>query len=400
MNGIVGDANQGSGAAPALECRELAVGRGATPVVEGIDLEVAPGSSLALLGASGSGKTTLLDTIAGFIPPLRGQILLAGRNASDPRHRDPPERRSVGVVFQHYALWPHMSVLDIVGYPARRTGSGRAEARAAAAALLEQLGISALAQRRPAGLSGGEQQRVALARALARRPALFLFDEPTAHLDAHLRAVVLDEVARRRAESGAAAVLATHDAAEALALADTVAVVDRGRLIQAGSPQEVYECPADLAVARLTGTACVLAAEARPRDAATAEITIGGATAAVACAARRCGPRLLVRPDWAALDGPFEAIASRVRFRGPHTDYTLDTAAGRLELRAAGPPRHAAGEHVTWSLARVWPLPDVPEASDAPNAPDAPDAAVDATAPDSPPDANRFPSPAPADIVH
>jgi len=388
MNGI-DDVNQGSGAAPvpALECRELAAGRGSAPVVEGVDLEVAPGESLALLGASGSGKTTLLDTIAGFIPPLDGQILLGGRTASDPRHRDPPERRSVGVVFQHYALWPHMSVLDIVAYPARRAGSGRGDARAAAAALLEQLGIGGLAQRHPAELSGGEQQRVALARALARRPALFLFDEPTAHLDAHLRGIVLDEVARRRAESGAAAVLATHDAAEALAVADTVAVVDRGRLIQTGSPQEVYQCPADLAVARLTGPACVLTAEARSRDDATAEITIGGATAAVACGACRCGPRLLVRPDWAALEGPFEAIAARVRFRGPHTDYALDTAAGRLELRAAGPPRHAVGERVTWSLARVWPLPDAPNPAVSP-------------ARDRPPDANVFPSQAPADIVH
>ena len=381
-------ANRGSGAAaPVLECRGLAVGRGTRPIVEGIDLALAPGASLALLGASGSGKTTLLDTVAGFLAPQRGQILLAGRPASDPRHCEPPERRSVGVVFQHYALWPHMSVLDIVAYPARRAGSGRAAARASAAALLEQLGISALAQRRPAELSGGEQQRVALARALARRPALFLFDEPTAHLDAHLRGIVLDEVARRRAESGAAAVLATHDAAEALAVADSVAVLDRGRLVQTGSPLEIYQYPVDLAVARLTGPACVLTAQARPLDAATVEITLGGATAAVACAAGRGGRRLLVRPDWAALDGPFEATAARVRFRGPHTDYTLDTAAGDLELRAAGPPRHAVGERVTWSLAQVWPLPDTLDTAGR-------------CAPDRPPDAEVVPSQAPADIVH
>jgi ABC-type Fe3+/spermidine/putrescine transport system ATPase subunit len=373
--------------APALECRELAVGRGAAPVVGGIELAVAPGESLALLGASGSGKTTLLDTVAGFIPPLRGRILLGGRPTSDPRHCEPPERRSVGVVFQHYALWPHMSVLDIVAYPARRAGSGRADARTAAAALLEKLGISALAQRRPAELSGGEQQRVALARALARRPALFLFDEPTAHLDAHLRALVLDEVARHRAESGAAALLATHDAAEALAVADTVAVLDSGRLIQTGPPREVYERPADLAVARLTGPACVVTARARPLDAATAEITIGAVTAAVACAAPPGGTSLLVRPDWAELGGPFEATAARVRFRGPHTDYTLDTAAGRVDLRAAGPPRHAAGARLTWSLTRVWPLPGAADPGADPAGGRSPGAAV-------------FSAQAAADIVH
>jgi ABC-type sugar transport system ATPase subunit len=373
---------------PALECRALAVGRGATPVADGIDLRLADGELLAVLGASGTGKTTLLDTIAGFIAPLQGEIHLGGRPASDPRHCEPPERRSVGVVFQQYALWPHMSVLDIVGYPLRRAGRGRSTARAEAAALLERLDIATLADRHPAELSGGEQQRVALARALARHPALFLFDEPTAHLDAPLRSVVLDEIARHRTESGAAAVYATHDAAEALAIADTVAVLDHGRLVQSGPPIEVYQHPISLSVARLAGPACVLTAAVRPLTDATAKVTIGSITDTVACTAAGLNSRqttsLLVRPDWAVLDGPFDAVAVRIRFRGPHTDYTLETPAGLLDLRVAGPPQHAVGDRVTWGLSRVWPLPD--------------DAAVALDGP--PPDVAVFPQEAAEDIVH
>jgi ABC-type Fe3+/spermidine/putrescine transport system ATPase subunit len=344
--------------AAALDCRDLAVGRGERPVLDGLGLALPCGGLLALLGASGSGKTTLLDTIAGFVPPLRGEIRLNGALVSGPTRHEPPERRSVGVVFQHYALWPQLTVLDIVAYPLRRCGTRRSTARADAAALLDRLGIAVLAARRPAELSGGEQQRVALARALARYPDLFLFDEPTAHLDAHLRALVLDEVARRRAESGAAAVYATHDAAEALAIADTVAVLDGGGLAQSGTAREVYERPADLSVARLTGPACVL--EVPPTSAAdgsTAQVTIGSVSVSISCPPAVPSGLLLIRPDWAVLGGPLPGVAARVRFRGPHTDYSLQTPAGRIDLRAPGAPRHAEGDRVNWSLTRAWPLP-------------------------------------------
>ena len=138
------------------------------------------------------------------------------------------------MVFQDHALWPHLSVLDTVAYPLRRAGAPKSAARRAARDILEQMGLGPLADRRPGQLSGGEQQRVGLARALASGPGIYLFDEPTAHLDASLRAQILEEVARRRAADGAAAIYATHDAAEALAIADRVAVLHSGRMAQAG----------------------------------------------------------------------------------------------------------------------------------------------------------------------
>jgi ABC-type Fe3+/spermidine/putrescine transport system ATPase subunit len=317
---------------PAVECAGLALGYGSTRVLTGLDLSVAPGEVLALLGPSGSGKSTLLHAIAGFVVPVEGEIRLGGRTVSTPRLCIPPERRRIGLVFQDYALWPHLSTVDTVAYPYRRRGASRAVARERARALLDGMSLGALAGRRPGQLSGGEQQRVGLARALAAEPALYLFDEPTAHLDAPLRAQVLAEVAQRRAASGAAAVYATHDSAEALAIADRVAVLYAGRAAQVGTPAEVYERPASLDVARLTGPVSVLAA--------------GSGTA-------------LVRPDWAALGGERTATVESVRFTGPHTDYALATPDGTVVVREPGPPRHAPGAEVGWTLHRSWPVPPI-----------------------------------------
>ncbi|MGD0603356.1 MAG: ABC transporter ATP-binding protein, partial [Streptosporangiaceae bacterium] len=230
----------------------------ARPVLAGLDLTVAPGETIALLGSSGSGKTTLLNAIAGFVAPLTGEIWLAGQVASAPGRCVPPERRRIGMVFQDHALWPHLSVLDTVAYPLRRAGASKAAARQGAQAILAQLNLGPLADRRPGQLSGGEQQRVGLARALACQPAVYLFDEPTAHLDAGLRGQILREVARRRASAGAAAIYATHDATEALAIADRVAVLHSGRLAQLAAPAAIYAEPDDLTVARLTGPVSVL----------------------------------------------------------------------------------------------------------------------------------------------
>jgi ABC-type Fe3+/spermidine/putrescine transport system ATPase subunit len=316
---------------PAVEVTDLEVAYGATPALRGISLSVAPGEVLALLGPSGSGKSTLLHAVAGFLEPSAGSVRLGGTTVAGRGRPLPPERRDVAVVFQNYALWPHLSALETVAYPIRRRGEGRTRARSGALAILERLRIAHLADRRPAELSGGEQQRVGLARALARRPSVYLFDEPTAHLDTHVRGVFLEELVTRQRDSGAAAVYATHDAEEALGLADRVALLQEGRLLQIGTPQQVYEEPVDLFTARLTGPASVV------------EAPDGG------------GP-LVVRPGWARLGGPLEGRVRAVWFRGPHSDHLVTGPLGELLIREAGPPRHPAGARVGWTLLHGWPL--------------------------------------------
>jgi iron(III) transport system ATP-binding protein len=307
------------------------VAYGTTNVLHAVNLSVGKGEVLALLGPSGSGKSTLLNTIAGFVPVRIGEITLGTRLVAAPNRADPPERRDIAVVFQDYGLWPHMTAVDTVAYPLRRRGLSRATARVQATDILDRLGVGELADRKPAQLSGGEQQRVGLGRALARKAVLYLFDEPTAHLDAHLRDVFLGEIAARRRETGAAAIYATHDAAEALGLADRIALLVEGRVIQVGTPQQLYAEPVSAAAARLTGPASILS-----------------------------GPSgwLLVRPDWVRFDGDRAGVVVDVWFRGSHTDYALRTAEGDLLLRSLAAPTHVRGEEITWSLDHAWLLPD------------------------------------------
>ena len=330
-------------AAPALRLSGLSVAYGEVNVLAALDLELGAGEVMALLGSSGSGKTTLLHTVAGFIEPGSGVVTIGDRVVTGPGHWVAPEDRRVGLVFQGSALWPHLSVLDTVAYPLRRRGTSKAHARKEAGALLERLGLSPLANRLPAQLSGGEQQRVGLARALARDPALFLFDEPTAHLDTHLRSVVLEEIARRREALGAAALYATHNAAEALAIADRIAVLRRGRLVQVGTPQELYGRPVDVETARLTGPASFLDASALPGP------VVGAARGQV-----------LIRPDWVRLEGDLEGVVETVRYRGPHTDHVISVPGGRLLATSPGPPRLRAGESVGVTLTQAWPIPVAP----------------------------------------
>jgi len=345
-------------AAPALECRGLYVGYADAPVVADLDLIVAAGEVVALLGPSGSGKTTLLSAIAGFIRPQRGEIRIGGEVVSDTRRQLPPESRGVGVVFQGAALWPHMSALDTVAYPFRRRGLGTAEARRLAADVLERLGIGELAARRPAELSGGEQQRVGLGRALAREARLYLFDEPTAHLDAPLRARLQEEIGAQRRRAGAAALYATHDTSEALAIADRVAVLRAGRLVQIGSPTEVYDRPVDLWSARLTGPASALAVGVLGWDGDRVRLDIAGQAVTVAGAgdhSQSIGPATaLIRPDWVRIGGPSSGRVTDVAYRGTHTDLSVASDAGTVGIRTPGAPTVDRGAAITWGLDRVW----------------------------------------------
>jgi iron(III) transport system ATP-binding protein len=227
---------------------------GAVRAVDGIDLVVGEGEILALLGPSGCGKTTTLRLIAGFDRPDAGRIVITGEPVAGEGRFVPAERRRIGVVFQDYALFPHLTVAQNVGYGVR----DRQERPARVRELLELVGLADNAGRMPHELSGGQQQRVALARALAPRPALVLLDEPFSNLDAALRVHVRAEVRSILLAANATAVFVTHDQEEALSLADRVAVMNRGRVLQTDSPSDLYANPADRFVATFVGDADLL----------------------------------------------------------------------------------------------------------------------------------------------
>jgi iron(III) transport system ATP-binding protein len=238
----------------AIACRALVKAFGPVRAVDGVDLDVPEGSICALLGPSGCGKTTALRLIAGFERPDGGEIRAGDRLLAGPGVFLPPERRRIGMVFQDYALFPHLTVTGNVAY-----GLGRRERRGSRVAeLLALVGLEGHADRRPNELSGGQQQRVALARALAAAPGLVLLDEPFSNLDASLRIQVRQEVRSILLAAGVTALFVTHDQEEALSLADTVAVMRDGRIEQAGTPEEVYGRPANRWVAGFLGDADVL----------------------------------------------------------------------------------------------------------------------------------------------
>ncbi len=238
----------------AVECVEVWKSFGGVHALHGTTLTLATGTLTAVLGPSGCGKTTLLRSIAGFDRIDAGRIRVSGQEVAGPRLHVPPERRRVTIVPQEQALFPHLTVAGNVGYGVRRGP----ERDAAVEAMLELAGLSGLGSRMPHELSGGQQQRVALARALAPKPKVVLLDEPFGSLDAALRDEIRSEVAGVLRASGATSLLVTHDQEEALSMADTVAVMRSGVIVQHGPPQDVYRRPADLWVANFVGRANIL----------------------------------------------------------------------------------------------------------------------------------------------
>src|SRR4051812_39364843 len=234
---------------PAIEVQNLHVGYGATPVLHGIDLAVAPGEFVAILGSSGCGKTTLLRTIAGFQKSSAGAIRLSGRDVANL----PPEKRGIAMVFQSYALWPHMTVLGNVGYGLRLRGVPKAEIRSRVAALLQMLNLSGLEDRKVTNLSGGQRQRVALGRSLAIEPEILLLDEPLSNLDAKVRIQLRSEVKALQNRLRFTAIHVTHDREEAMTMADRIVVMDAGKIAQIGSPKEVFDHPNSPFVASFMG---------------------------------------------------------------------------------------------------------------------------------------------------
>ncbi len=305
---------------------------GTSAGVSGLSLDIQPGEFVVCVGPSGCGKTTLLRLIAGFLVPDAGVIRLGGEDVS----ALPTRERECGVVFQSYALFPHMRVWENVAYALRVRGVASDERRRRAAAMLELVGLTGLHDRLPAQLSGGQQQRVALARALVFGPRALLLDEPLSALDAATRVAMRDEIRRIQREQGIATLLITHDQDEALSLADRIVVLRDGRIVQTGTPTDIYDRPADAFVAGFVGRANLL--QARVVDGAAVDTPIGRLATVPHGRAAGAAVQLLVRPERievassAGAENAFAVEVMRDRFFGAAREVEVRVGGGRLEV--------------------------------------------------------------------
>jgi putrescine transport system ATP-binding protein len=339
---------------------------GEVRAVDDVSLEVPTGEIFCLLGASGSGKTTLLRLLAGFETPSQGEIFIAGRRMNDV----PPYRRPVNLMFQQYALFPHLTVAENVAYGLHREGLPRSEVRARVGEMLARVALAGLEGRLPQQLSGGQQQRVALARALVKRPRLLLLDEPLGALDRRLREQTQFELVNLQEGLGVTFLVVTHDQDEAMRLGSRIGVMDRGRIVQVGTPRQVYEYPESRFVADFVGSVNLIEVAAFAADATgwsceapalacrlrlPADAMPRGRTP-VAVALRpekvRLGPagaRPLAGPAENAVAGTVEEIA----YLGDATNYLIRTSTG-LPLRATClNTAHVAAEALAWGDV-VW----------------------------------------------
>ena len=319
---------------------------GHAPAVDDITLTVRPGEFLTLLGPSGGGKTTMLRLLAGFETPTRGRIQIGQSIVADDSHFIPPERRKVGMVFQDFALFPHVDVAGNIGFGLR---GPRRERDKRVNELLEMVGLLALASRMPHELSGGQQQRVALARALAPDPDILLLDEPFSNLDTGLRAQVRTHVRDILHEHETTAIFVTHDREEALSLSDEIAVIHRGRLLQVATPHVIYNRPITMQVAQFIGEANFLPARAHGM---TAESLLGE----VKLFTPRQGPvQLMIRPEALAVGFDDAGAKAEVRWRefyGHYQRLGLALADGTRLIARSGVDRYfGRGNQVSVSMA-------------------------------------------------
>nr|WP_199286415.1 ABC transporter ATP-binding protein [Pseudogemmobacter humi] len=323
-----------------------AFGQGETALkaLDNVSCEIRTGEFFTLLGPSGCGKTTLLRLIAGFEMPTAGQILIDGQDVTG----QPPNRRAVNTVFQSYALFPHLSVAENVGFGLKMQGRPRAEIAATVREMLALVKLEALAGRRTGQLSGGQQQRVALARALAPRPKVLLLDEPLSALDLKLRKEMQVELKRLQTETGITFVFVTHDQEEALTMSDRIAVMSAGKIQQIGVPREIYTAPVNRFVADFIGETNFIPATAVPGGAKLADGTV--------LPAEGEGSLLIIRPEQlrllpAAADGALPATVESVVYFGTDTHVHLALEDGtkltaRVPSPADGHSGHAPGQRI------------------------------------------------------
>ena len=329
-----------------LEIKGVSVAYGDTTIVHGVDLHLEGGDIGCLLGPSGCGKTTLLRAVAGFEPVATGEIWLQGRLVARPGFGLPPEERRAGMVFQDFALFPHLSVARNIAFGLRH--QCRQERQTRVAELLDLIGLPGSGAKYPHQLSGGQQQRIALARAMAPRPDILLLDEPFSSMDVELREQLAREVRELLKRDGVTAILVTHDQFEAFAMADQIAVLFGGRLHQVASGFELYHEPADRFVADFIGQGVMLPARVRDERQVETELGLlaGGRPHGLAVGEEA---EVLLRPDDILHDddSPLRAEVVNRAFRGAEYLYTLRLASGQdLLCLVQSHHNHAIGEHI------------------------------------------------------
>jgi iron(III) transport system ATP-binding protein len=332
---------------------------GAATAVDGIHLDVPDGALVTLLGPSGCGKTTLLRLVAGFVDPDAGEIRLGGRLLSARDRVVPPEHRNMAMIFQSYALWPHMTVAENVSYGLKLRRLPPAEVAARVRRMLDLVRLAPLAERYPAELSGGQQQRVALARALVVEPETLLLDEPLSNLDASLREEMRFEIRRLHDAFRTTSLYVTHDQAEAMTTADLIVVMNHGRIEQAGTPEALFNRPESAFVARFLGGTNILTGVHRGGgliEGAGFALRAGAGTPGTGETAVSIRPHEIELADAPALGGEnvLPATVLRSTFLGASRDVLarLGTAGGEVQLRIALPPDAdpAVGDQVALRL--------------------------------------------------
>jgi ABC-type Fe3+/spermidine/putrescine transport system ATPase subunit len=341
-----------------LDIRGLEAAYGGVQVLRGIGLRVDPGSFVALLGASGCGKTTLLRAISGFVPVTSGQVLVNDRDITD----QPPDKRGMAMVFQSYALWPHMTTAQNIGYGLKLRRLPREAIAKRVGELLAMLKLDGLGQRMVTQLSGGQRQRVALGRALAINPDILLLDEPLSNLDARIREEVRHEIKALQQGLGITAIHVTHDREEAMVMADRIVVMDAGRIAQQGTPEDVYNRPVSAFVAGFMGAGNVIRLDARPNGGGLS-IAPGPHNSAAHVAAPALGPGIDAdyagpviahfRSEAAELGAAAQGADDVLVLRGqvsqasyPGGHYRYAVAVGELKVIVDAPDRLSVGEAV------------------------------------------------------